>query len=179
VEITYAATGIVVDLPYATASNFMGRPVYPSNRAYAVPELVEALVRVQARLADAGLGLKVWDAYRPFRVQAWMWEALPDPVWVGTPTRGSAHNRGAAVDVTLVDREGRELELPTAFDEFSPRAHIDYGGHTPAARANLALLRAAMLAEGFRDYPPEWWHFSLPDPARFPVLDLELPGPGG
>ncbi|MEW6522913.1 MAG: M15 family metallopeptidase [Bacillota bacterium] len=177
VEITREETGIIVALPYATEENFMGRAVYASSRAFAVPELVDKLVRVQARLQASGYGLKVLDAYRPYSVQLIMWEAYPDPVWVGSPQRGSSHNRGAAVDVTLVDGDGEELEMPTPFDEFSPRAHVDYDGASVAARRHLSLLRAAMLAEGFVDYPAEWWHFSIPGASRYPLLDLPLPAP--
>ena len=175
VEILFETSGILIDMPYATDDNFMGRAVYPSQRAYGVNDLVERLLTAQGILAEQGYGLKIWDAYRPRHVQWLMWEAVPDSNWVGDPERGSSHNRGAAVDVTLVDAQGQALEMPTPFDHFSPEAHVDYPERTVLAATHLCLLREAMLTAGFRDYSNEWWHFSLPQSIYYPLLDLPLP----
>ncbi|MGH8659276.1 MAG: M15 family metallopeptidase [Gammaproteobacteria bacterium] len=115
--------GMVIDIRYATESNFMRQPVYNIARPLLRAPAARALQAVQRELAAQGLGLKVWDAYRPYRVTQRIWALIRNPDFVADPTKGSRHNRGAAVDLTLVDRAtGRELEMPTAYDEFSPRA---------------------------------------------------------
>jgi D-alanyl-D-alanine dipeptidase len=119
------------------------------------------------------MGLKLWDCYRPSAVQQQMWNAAPAPGYVADPRLGSNHNRGAAIDLTLVDARGRDLWMPTDFDEFSPRAH----GNAPAPKAaarNRKILRDAMAAEGFLPLLTEWWHFDAPDAASYPVLNIPL-----
>ena len=130
-------------------------------------------MRVAERLAKEGLRLKLWDCYRPLSVQQAMWKLLPRPGFVANPEGGSHHNRGAAVDLTLANAEGVELEMPTPFDEFSPRARQGATeGISEAAVRNRDKLKAAMEAEGFLPNKAEWWHFAARDAWRFQVLDL-------
>ncbi len=165
---------IRIDLRYAGHRNFLGEPVYGAPRAFLRREAAEALARVQRRLRDEGLGLLVWDAYRPLAAQWLLWERVPDPDFVADPRRGSRHNRGAAVDVTLVDLHGRELEMPTGFDDFTPRAAAEAVEVAPAARRHRERLREAMALEGFLVLRTEWWHFDFAGWQRFPLLDVAL-----
>ncbi len=166
---------IVIDIRYATSDNFVGRPLYPDDRCLLRRSTARALSRVQDRLARRGLGLKVYDGFRPLAVQRQMWAIMPDARYVADPATGSRHNRGAAVDVTLVDRRGRELDMPTAYDDFTEAAHRDYTGGTEAARGHRDLLAAVMAAEGFTGLPTEWWHFDGPGWEAIPLLDIPWP----
>jgi zinc D-Ala-D-Ala dipeptidase len=175
----------VLDIRYATANNFTGRPVYPSARCFLRGDVAKRLVLVQQELRGKGLGLKLYDCYRPFSVQEAFWRIVPDERYVLEPRRengvivkSSRHNRGAAVDVTLVDGQGRELPMPTDYDDFSERAHRGHAGATAEARANSALLEQAMLRQGFAPLPTEWWHFDAPGWERHAPLDLPLPRAG-
>jgi beta-N-acetylhexosaminidase/D-alanyl-D-alanine dipeptidase len=172
---------IVLELRYATAENFTGVAVYPVARCLLRRDVAERLVRVHRALGRRGLGLKLWDCYRPISVQQRFWELVPDPRYVARPviekgvaTRGSRHNRGAAVDVTLVDARGVELAMPTAHDDFSARAHRGHGRHSSIARSNMELLQSSMEAEGFIPLATEWWHFDAPDWRRYPLSDTPL-----
>gem|GEM_PF-690095 len=167
---------IVIDLRYATADNFTGRRLYPVARCLLRESVARRLRRVQDRLVRQGRGLKVYDAYRPLSVQRKMWETMPDPDYVADPAKGSRHNRGAAVDVTLIDAEGRELEMPTGYDDFTPAAHRDYRGGTDVSRRNRDLLISAMEAEGFTGLRTEWWHFDAPGWQQYPLLNVPLDG---
>lgn len=181
VDVTTVAPTIRLDLRYATPDNFTGRTVYPAARCLLRAPVAAALARVQSRLAAHDVGLAVWDCYRPFSVQERFWALVPDERYVarpvvrdGVPVEGSRHNRGAAVDVTLVDARGRPLPMPTGFDDFSARAHRDASTWAPDARRNAALLEDAMLAEGFAPLPTEWWHYDGPAWERYELLDVPL-----
>jgi D-alanyl-D-alanine dipeptidase len=164
--------GVVVDLRYATPDNFTKQAVYPPHaRCLLRASVVERLERVAHELAARRLRLKLWDCYRPRAVQERFWRLVPDERYVANPKKGSRHNRAAAVDLTLVDADGRELDMGTPFDEFGERAHRDYTKLSEAARANRALLEAAMRRQGFVPMPTEWWHFDAPDWASLPLLD--------
>lgn len=166
--------GLRLDIRYATPRNFTGRALYPRARCLLRPAVVERLARAQQAAAAQGLGLKVFDCYRPLSVQRAMWTLVPDERYVADPAKGSRHNRGAAVDLTLVDAAGQALEMPTGFDEFSARAHRDYQDLPPAALANRARLERLMVDAGFRGLPSEWWHFDADGWERYDVLDLPL-----
>jgi D-alanyl-D-alanine dipeptidase len=146
--------------------------VYGRAACYLRPTVAAALARVQQDLRRRGLGLKVFDCYRPLSVQRRFWELVPDERYVANPAKGSRHNRGAAVDLTLVDRQGRELKMPTGFDDFSPRAHRDYRDLPKAVIRNRDTLERAMRRRGFVGLPTEWWHFDFQGWERFEVLDL-------
>lgn len=172
VDIQKLSPSIRIEIRYATANNFVGEAMYPEARCLLRREVAEKLVRVQAGLEREGLGLKIFDGYRPLSVQKKLWAKYPVEGYVANPAKGSNHNRGAAVDLTLVDRSGAELPMPSAFDEFSERAHRDYSGGTDAERKNRARLEQAMVREGFKGLSTEWWHFDDPDAKTYPVLDL-------
>ncbi|MBC7186394.1 MAG: M15 family metallopeptidase [Calditrichaeota bacterium] len=174
VDIRGLDSTIVVDLKYATADNFVGDTLYAANVCFLRRPTAERLVRVQRRLREAGLGLKVYDCYRPLSVQWRMWELVPDTRYVADPRKGSRHNRGAAVDVTLVDSNARELPMPSSFDDFTERASRSFMAAPPEALHHRALLEEAMTAEGFLPLPSEWWHFDDPEWQRYPVLDIPL-----
>ena len=185
VELVSLDPTIRLEIRYATTNNFMGARFYSAARAFLQRPAAEALVRVQRKLSERGLGLLVFDGYRPWYVTKMFWDATPEHqrVFVADPSRGSRHNRGAAVDLTLCDLEtGRPLAMPSGYDEFSERAHPDYSGGTAEQRANRDLLRAAMEAEGFTVYELEWWHFDYRDAERYPVLNVgfdKLPAGSG
>lgn len=165
---------IVLDLRYATENNFLGRKLYPVARCLLRESVAHRLRRVQDDLEAQGLGLKVFDGYRPLSVQKKMWEVMPDPTYVADPAKGSRHNRGAAVDLTLVDAAGNELPMPSEFDEFTERAHRDYAGGTDEQRRNRRILQDAMERHGFTGLDSEWWHFDAPGWTSYPVLDQPL-----
>ena len=181
VDITAIDSSIRIDMRYATPDNFTGVAVYPVARCLLRREVAKRLARVHEKLGKRGLGLKLWDCYRPVAVQKRFWQLVPDPRYVAEPViengvaiSGSKHNRGAAVDLTLVDAHGAELEMPTAHDDFTERAHRSYRGTGPAARKNTEILEKAMAAEGFIPLPTEWWHFDGPDWQRYPLEDVPL-----
>jgi len=163
---------IQVDLRYATADNFTGQVVYPFHQCLVLKETALRLCDVQAELETRGLGLKIWDGFRPLSAQWKFWELVPDERYVGDPREGGCHTRGTAVDVTLVTKEGRELPMPSEFDDFSERAHQDYTGATQEEIANRELLRAAMERHGFTGVQSEWWHFDLVEWKQYPPLDI-------
>lgn len=171
-DVAAAVPGVRLDIRYATPDNFTKAVVYPAARCLLRPEAAAALARVQADLAPDGL--KVWDCYRPLSVQKRFWELVPDPRYVADPKKGSRHNRGAAVDLTLVDAAGRELEMPTGYDDFSEAAHRSSTAGTPAARANAKRLEEAMAKQGFKGLATEWWHFDFSGWEAFPLLDVPL-----
>lgn len=173
IEIRQVNPAIRVDMRYKTPDNFMKEVLYPpSTKCFLLREAAEKLDRVQRSLEKEGLGLKVFDGYRPLSVQKKMWEKFPLEGYVANPAKGGNHNRGAAVDLTLVDGDGKELPMPSAYDEFSERAHRDYAGGTPEERAHRDLLRTEMEKEGFKSISTEWWHFDLADAKSRPVLDF-------
>ncbi len=163
------------DIRYAGERNFLGVPVYSSAQALLQAEAAWALVKVQRALARDGLGLLIYDAYRPWYVTWIFWEATPPELrgYVADPALGSRHNRGCAVDLTLYDlRTGMPLPMPTDYDDFSPAAHIDYPGGTDEERRNRDRLRRAMEAEGFEPFPPEWWHYDYRNWRDYPILNV-------
>ncbi len=174
VDITKLDSTIAVELKYATKDNFLGDTLYSANICLLRRAVAERLVKVHQSLRQKGLGLKIWDGYRPLSVQKKMWKKLPDPKFVADPQRGSNHNRGAAVDVTLVDLEGNELEMPTDFDDFSEKARSAYPNVSEQAKQNRTILQDAMKAQGFLTISSEWWHFNDRDCKKYSILDIPL-----
>ena len=174
VDITSLDSTIIIDLRYATADNFMKEVLYSANICLLRKTVAEKLIKVQQDLRRQGLGLKVWDGYRPLSVQKKMWEKMPNPGYVADPKYGSNHNRGAAVDVTLVDSSGNELEMPTGFDDFTKKAASNYPYVTKEAFKNRKMLQEAMKAHGFKAIKSEWWHFNDCDVKKYPVIDIPL-----
>jgi len=175
VELTALDPTIRLDVRYATSDNFVGRPVYREARAFLQRPAAEALVRAHRKLAEKGLGLVVFDGYRPWAVTKAFWDATPEEkkVFVADPRKGSRHNRGCSVDVTLYDRStGKTVDLGGAYDEFGPRSYVTWEGGAKEQRERRDLLRGAMEREGFFVYPWEWWHFDFKDWSAYPILDV-------
>jgi len=174
VDISELDPTIIIDLKYATSDNFVGKVLYNEKRAVLRRCTAERLVRVQHKLRQQGVGIKIWDAYRPLSVQKEMWKLVPDSRYVANPARGSRHNRGAAVDVTLVDSTGKELTMPTGFDDFTEKAGAYYQDIPAEAKRNRKILQKAMTSEGFLILDSEWWHFDDPEWKKFDILDTPL-----
>ncbi len=164
----------ILDIRYATKNNFTHEAVYPAAKCLLRESAAKALAAAASDFESMGLRLVVFDCYRPLSVQKKFWAILPDERYVANPAEGSNHNRGAAVDVTLADVQGRELPMPSAYDDSSPRSHRDWKGSSPAERKNMRLLEAVMLRHGFIGLPTEWWHFDAKNCGDYPVLDVPL-----
>lgn len=174
VDIHSVHPNIRVDIRYATPDNFTKGILYPLNRCLLQEDAAQALARAQDLLEQEGLGLKVWDCYRPLSIQKKLWAIVPDDRYVADPAKGSRHNRGAAVDVTLVDALGQELSMPTGYDDFSERAHRDFQDLPKTALANRAKLEETLKAQGFEGLPTEWWHFDGPNWKKHALRDDPL-----
>lgn len=183
VELKPSAGGLRLNIRYATADNFLGRAVYPPQaRAFLQRPAAEALLRAHARLKPLGLGLLVFDAYRPWSVTKLFWDAVSgdERLFVADPAIGSRHNRGCTVDLSLCHLDtGVEVEMPSAFDEMNEKAYPDYAGGTREARMMRDVLRQAMEAEGFAVHPREWWHFDHEDWPEYAILDWAFADIGG
>lgn len=165
---------IQIDLKYSGEDNFTGQVIYEFSTAYLRYGTVEKLTAVQKDLKELGLGLKIWDGFRPVSAQHRLWEVCPDTRYVANPNTGfSSHSRGNTVDVTLVDSTGREVEMPTGFDDFSKKADRDYSDCTREASDNAMILEALMEKHGFSGYKNEWWHYS--DTVTYPVEETFQP----
>lgn len=171
VRVADCAPTVYVDLKYAGTDNFMGEAVYDFDEAWLRRGTALRLARAQELLLAQGRSLKIWDAWRPMSAQFRMWEVCPNDDYVADPTRGgsSKHNRGSAVDVTLVAADGSPLPMPTEFDDFAAGPDRDYDKYGPEAAANARTLEAAMVEAGFLPYYNEWWHFNDRDP--YPVAE--------
>jgi D-alanyl-D-alanine dipeptidase len=177
VELVKLDPTLRLDIRYATRNNFLGRPVYTEARAFLQRPAAEALVRVNRALRQRGYGLVIFDGYRPWSVTKVFWDATLEDKreFVADPAKGSRHNRGCAVDLSLFDlRTGAEVKMPSEFDEFTERAHINYKCGSAESMRLRDLLRAAMEAEGFAVYEPEWWHYDYKDWKEYPILNLSF-----
>jgi D-alanyl-D-alanine dipeptidase/kynurenine formamidase len=175
VELTAVDPTIKLDVRYATANNFTGKAVYPEARAFLQRPAAEALARAARALREKGYGLLVFDGYRPWRVTKLFWDVTPadKKAFVADPAKGSKHNRGCAVDLSLYELAGgREVTMPGAYDEMSERSYPTFEGGTAAQRQARDALREAMEHEGFFVYSHEWWHFDFKDWRRYPILDI-------
>lgn len=161
------------EIRYATAYNFTGTKLYAFPAAFVHEDLRPALEAVQAELAAGGLGLKIYDGYRPLSIQQKMWDLVRDERYVSNPAKNKGrHTRGTAVDVTLVDKFGKELPMPSDFDDFSEKAAVDYAGGTEEQRRNRERLQGVMTRHGFESYPHEWWHFDWKGWRDYEPLDV-------
>lgn len=173
VDLEKEIPSLVLDVRYATSNNFVGVPIYNESKAFVRKPVAEALHNVQTELAKEGLGLVIYDAYRPYSATIQFFDTYADSTFVAHPSKGSRHNRGCAVDVTLIDLETRNyLEMPTPFDDFSERAHPDFPNLTTEVLVNRNLLRQVMEKNGFTVYPAEWWHFDFVGWEDFPLMDI-------
>jgi serine beta-lactamase-like protein LACTB len=177
VDLTKLDNTIKLDVRYATTNNFLSTPFYGSAKAYLQKPAAEALLRVHQKLGEQGYGLLVFDGYRPWSVTKMFWEATPEKyrIFVADPAKGSRHNRGCAVDLTLYDRQtGKPVEMVGGYDEMSDRSYPDYPGGTTLQRQHRDLLRRAMAAEGFTVYETEWWHFDYKDWPHYAIGNLSF-----
>lgn len=175
VDLEQHIPGIVLDIRYATTNNFTGERIYDMAKAYARKPVADALKRVQADLKAHGLGLKIFDGYRPYRATVKFYEVYRDTTYVASPYRGSRHNRGCAVDLTLIDLKTREeLKMPTGYDVFTREAWPSTPIKDPEARKNRQTLIQAMEKHGFKVNASEWWHFDFKGWQRFEVLDIDF-----
>lgn len=166
--------GAYQELMYATDRNFTGHVIYDFSDAYLRYGTVQKLAAVSDDLAELGLSIKIWDGFRPVSAQWRLWEVCPDDTYVADPRKGySSHSRGNAVDLTLVDKSGAELEMPTAFDDFSGKASRDHFDCSETAAAHAQLLEILMEKHGFLGYSNEWWHFY--DTDQYPVEESFTP----
>ena len=175
VELVKLDRTIRLDIRYATSNNFLGRPVYKQARAFMQRPAAEALARANQALRKQGYGLIIHDGYRPWSVTKAFWDATPadKKVFVADPAQGSRHNRGCAVDLSLFElKTGKVVVMPSGYDEMTERSHINYAGGTEEQRRLRDLLRAAMEAEGFIVYEPEWWHYDYKDWKEYPILNI-------
>ena len=175
VELVKLDSSIKLDIRYASTNNFMKRKMYSQARAFLQRPAAEALVRVNATLRARGFGLLVFDGYRPWSVTKKFWDETPPKkrIYVANPMKGSKHNRGCAVDLSLYDlKTGREVEMPSVYDDFSKKAAARYGGGTETQRRARWILRKAMESENFIVNTDEWWHFDFHDWREYRILDI-------
>lgn len=162
IELTELDDTIKLDIRYATENNFTGKAVYPQARAFLQKPAADAVVRVHEKLKEKGLGIVIYDGYRPWAITKLFWETVTPEQrkFVADPAKGSKHNRGCAVDLGIFDlKTGKAIPMPSGYDEFTERASPDYTGGTDEERRNRDMLRKLMEAEGFDVNPNEWWHF--------------------
>jgi len=164
---------LVLDIRYASTNNFTGEQIYNIPKAFARKPVAEALRNIQLELNEQNLGLKIFDAYRPYAATVKFYEVYGDTTYVASPYKGSRHNRGCAVDLTLINLlSGEELLMPTAYDSFEEMAHADYPVNDEEALHNRELLKSIMHKHGFKVYASEWWHFDFIGWENFDLLDI-------
>lgn len=177
VELTTLDPTIKLDIRYATANNFMGRPVYPEGRAFLQKPAAKALIKVHHQLKKQGLGLVIFDGYRPWAITKLFWDtvAAEQRKFVADPAKGSKHNRGCAVDLSIFElKTGTLLPMPSGYDEFTERASPNYEGGTAEEIKNRQLLRSLMEDAGFTVNPNEWWHFDYKDWEKYAIYDISF-----
>jgi D-alanyl-D-alanine dipeptidase len=175
VDATAVIPDLVLDIRYATKENFLKKRLYPAARCLLRPSVAEKLAKAQRTLRIRGFGLKVFDCYRPFSIQKVMWEAMPVRGLVAPPSiGGSLHNRGAAVDVSMVRLDGAKVEMPTDFDDFGKAARINSTLPSTRAQKNRSILQRAMIEAGFKPTYMEWWHFDDTKGLEYKLLDSPL-----
>ena len=175
VDVQKVIPGVVLDIRYATTNNFTGQQLYPFSKCYLRRTSAEKLRAAQAELATMGYGLKIFDGYRPLSVQWKMWEVYPHAGYVADPRKGSRHNRGAAVDVTLIQlSDGAELPMPTPYDDFTEKAHRKFSDLPAEVIQNRELLERVLTENGFVGLYTEWWHFDDKDWRNYPILNIQI-----
>ena len=175
VNLAIAAPDILLEIGYATEKNFTGKKIYTLPRAYARKPVAEALKKAQLEFKKLGYGIKVYDAYRPYKATVKFYEEYHDTTYVASPYRGSRHNRGCALDMTIVDlKTGQELPMPTAWDAFDTQAWPTAVVSDPVKRRNRDLLIEVMHRNGFTVYEHEWWHFDFNGWKGYEVMDIDF-----
>lgn len=167
--------GIILEIKYATDDNFLGKKVYNLAKAFLRKDAADSLLKVEKELNSKGLGLKVFDAYRPYSVTVKFYEEYDDTTFVASPWRGSRHNRGCAVDLTIIDiKTGNELDMPTKYDDFTEKAYVNYIELSDDVIRNRELLISTMKKYGFNVYEYEWWHFDFEEWKNYELMDLSF-----
>ncbi|MEI6141754.1 MAG: M15 family metallopeptidase [Mariniphaga sp.] len=175
VDLEKTIPGIRMDIRYATKNNFTKEVIYTEPKAFLRKPVAEALKKVQDSLAIYRLGLKIFDAYRPYAATLRFYEVYPDTNFVANPRKGSRHNRGCAVDLTLIElTSGKELSMPTPFDDFSPKANPEYKELSEPVLTNRKFLFSIMAHFGFKPISTEWWHFDYSGWADYKLMDLSF-----
>lgn len=177
IELTKLDPTIKLDIRYATDNNFVGRQVYPAARAFLQKPAAKAVERVHKKLKKQGLGLVIFDGYRPWAITKLFWEVTPEDKrkFVANPEKGSKHNRGCAVDLSIFDlKTGELLPMPSGYDEFTERASPNYAGGTEEETRNRELLRKFMEDAGFTVNPNEWWHFDYKNWEDYAIYDISF-----
>jgi len=151
----------VYDMKYATADNFLKAKVYDCGECFLRLKTVNALIEANKKFIEKGYKIKVFDCYRPLDIQKKMWKIVSNPKYVANPAKGSIHNRGGAVDITLVDRFGKELDMGTSFDFFGIEASHNYPNVSEEVKKNRIVLKTIMTSSGFNSFDSEWWHYNL------------------
>jgi D-alanyl-D-alanine dipeptidase len=173
VDLEKTIRGVVLDMRYATANNFTGQPIYPAPKAFLRKMVADSLLKIQLELKKKGLGLKIFDAYRPYSVTLKFFKIYPDTNFVASPRSGSRHNRGCAVDLTILEtNSGKELEMPTPFDDFTVKASQSYQNLPDRVLQNRKLLRDIMVRHGFEALESEWWHYDFRGWRNFKIMDI-------
>ncbi|RNI27012.1 M15 family metallopeptidase [Rufibacter latericius] len=175
VELQSYIPGLVLDIKYATADNLVKEPVYNIATAYARKPVADALKKIQEELKPLGLGLKIYDGYRPYHVTELFFKKVKRKAYVANPKNGSRHNRGCAIDLTLINlKDGKELEMPTPYDATVVQSHPDYPHVSEQVKKNRALLINTMQRHGFTVFHNEWWHFDFNDWPKYPLMDIRF-----
>ena len=177
IELINLDPSIKLDIRYATENNFVGRAVYPQARAFLQGPAAKAVVRVHKKLKEKGLGIVIFDGYRPWTITKLFWDVVSEDKrkFVADPAKGSKHNRGCAVDLSIFDlKTGQLIDMPSGYDEFTERASPEYKGATAEQTANRELLRKLMEAEGFTVNPNEWWHFDYKSWQDYAIYDISF-----
>jgi len=167
--------GVVLDIRYADTNNFTHKKIYTQPKAFLRKPAADSLLKIQRLLAEKGLGIKIYDAYRPYAGTLYFYEVYPDTTFVAAPWKGSIHNRGCAVDLSLINlATGEELLMPTPFDDFSPAASHNYMELDSVKIANRAVLFNIMTENGFTFYEHEWWHYNIKGRDKFKLMDISF-----
>ena len=172
VNIEEVSDNFVLDMRYATSNNFLKEKVYSCAKCYVRKDVAQALIKVNNDLMKQGFKIKFFDCYRPHSVQKKMWKIFPNPGYVADPKGGSIHNKGAAIDITLVTLDGAWVNMGTDFDHFGKEAHHAYTGHSKSILSNRKVLRETMQKHGFATIRTEWWHYNYKKGIRYKISDF-------
>ena len=167
------STDFVYDMKYATEDNFLKAKVYDCAECFLRFKTVKALVKANTKFIKKGYHIKIYDCYRPLDIQKRMWKIVSNPEYVADPAKGSIHNRGGAVDITLVDAEGKELDMGTSFDFFGPEASHYFDNLSDEVKQNRALLKRIMKKSNFNSFDSEWWHYNLKNASKDKVANTK------
>jgi D-alanyl-D-alanine dipeptidase len=173
VKLSDFSNTFVFDMKYATDANFLKTKVYDCEACYLRLKTIKSMINANSEFQSLGYRIKLFDCYRPIDIQKKMWELVPNADYVADPKKGSIHNRGGAVDITLVDANGKELNMGTSFDFFGPEAAHNYQGFSRKVRKNRLLLKDIMLKNHFKSFDSEWWHYNLVDSNKDKVANFK------